>query len=46
MEMKMADSPLTPEQLELLQQEIVKEARRTLVGRRMIGIYGPLGAGV
>ena len=45
-EKKMADSPLTPEQLELLQQEIVKEARRTLVGRRMIGIYGPLGAGV
>ena len=42
----MADSPLSPEQLEFLQQEIVKEARRTLVGRRMIGIYGPLGAGI
>lgn len=42
----MAESPLSPEQLEFLQQEIVKEARRTLVGRRMIGIYGPLGAGI
>lgn len=42
----MAESPLSPEQLEFLQQEIVKEARRTLVGRRMIGIYGPLGAGL
>ena len=34
--------PLTPEQLEFLQQEIVREARRTLVGRRLIGLYGPL----
>jgi uncharacterized linocin/CFP29 family protein len=39
-------SPLTPEQLEFLQQEIVREARRTLVGRRLIGLYGPLGAGI
>lgn len=42
----MAESPLSPEQFEFLQQEIVKEARRTLIGRRMIGIYGPLGAGI
>lgn len=39
-------SPLSPEQLEFLQQEIVREARRTLVGRRLIGLYGPLGAGI
>lgn len=39
-------SPLTPEQIEFLQQEIVREARRTLVGRRLLGIYGPLGAGI
>lgn len=42
----MADSPLSAEQLEFLQQEIVKEARRTLVGRRLLGLYGPLGAGI
>lgn len=40
------NSPLTAEQLEFLQQEIVREARRTLVGRRLLGIYGPLGAGL
>ena len=39
-------TPLSAEQLELLQQEIVREARRTLVGRRLLGIYGPLGAGL
>lgn len=38
--------PLSPEQLEFLQQEIVREARRTLVGRRLLGLYGPLGAGI
>lgn len=42
----MAESPLSAEQLEFLQQEIVKEARRTLIGRRLIGVYGPLGAGI
>jgi len=39
-------SPLTDEQWEYLQQEVVREARRTLVGRRLLGIYGPLGAGL
>jgi uncharacterized linocin/CFP29 family protein len=42
----MNQSPLTPEQWEFLQQEIVREARRTLVGRRLLGLYGPLGAGL
>ena len=39
-------SPLSPEQQEYLLQEAVREARRTLVGRRFIGLYGPLGAGI
>ena len=39
-------SPLSAEQIAFLQQEIVREARRTLVGRRLLGIYGPLGAGI
>jgi uncharacterized linocin/CFP29 family protein len=38
--------PLTSDQCERLQGEIVREARRTLVARRFLGIYGPLGAGV
>lgn len=42
----MNQSPLTDEQWEFLQQEVVREARRTLVGRRLLGIYGPLGAGL
>lgn len=39
-------SPLTESQHKELFESIVREARRTLVGRRFIGIYGPLGAGV
>ncbi len=41
-----SETPLTAEQLELLQQEIVREAKRTLVGRRLLGVHGPLGAGL
>jgi uncharacterized linocin/CFP29 family protein len=41
-----AENPLTPEQSEFLVQEIVREAKRTLVGRRLLGIHGPLGAGL
>ncbi|MCS6800212.1 MAG: bacteriocin family protein [Myxococcota bacterium] len=41
-----ARHPLAPEQWEQLQREVVREARRMLVGRRFLGIYGPLGAGV
>lgn len=44
--MNVTNNPLAPEQLEYLQQECVREARRTLVGRRLLGIYGPLGAGL
>jgi uncharacterized linocin/CFP29 family protein len=39
-------SPLTEDQMQRLRAEIVREARRTLVGRRFIGVFGPLGAGV
>jgi len=42
----MDKSPLTPEQTAFLQGEVVREAQRTLVGRRFLGIYGPLGAGL
>ena len=44
--MPSSNSPLTSDQWSFLQQEIVREARRTLVARRFLGIYGPLGAGV
>lgn len=38
--------PLAAEQLSFLQTEIVREARRTLVGRRFIDIFGPLTSGI
>lgn len=39
-------NPLNDEQWAHLKAEIVREARRTLVARRFLGIYGPLGAGI
>lgn len=39
-------SPLSPEQHQFLISEVIREARRTLVGRRFLGLYGPLGAGI
>lgn len=44
--MNVTNNPLAPEQLEFIQQECVREARRTLVARRLLGVYGPLGAGL
>ncbi|MGE0713490.1 MAG: family 1 encapsulin nanocompartment shell protein [Planctomycetota bacterium] len=38
--------PLSESQWEQLQAAIVREARRTLVARRFLGIHGPLGAGI
>ncbi|MEQ8764570.1 MAG: family 1 encapsulin nanocompartment shell protein [Planctomycetota bacterium] len=38
--------PLSSEQWKHLASEIVREARRTLIGRRFLGIYGPLGPGI
>lgn len=40
------NTPLTDEQFAHITQEVVREARRTLVARRFLGIYGPLGAGI
>ncbi len=38
-------SPLTPEQWQTLDDAVVGVARRTLVGRRLLSVYGPLGPG-
>lgn len=43
---KVVDVPLSPEQLKRTEEEIVREARRTLIGRRFINVFGPLGSGV
>ena len=39
-------NPLSSDQWDLLQSEVVREARRTLVARRFLGVWGPLGAGI
>lgn len=41
-----SSNPLTEQQWQFLQQEVIREARRTLVARRFLGIYGPLGPGI
>ena len=38
-------SPLTPEQWSRIDDLVVRTARRQLVGRRLLPIYGPLGPG-
>jgi len=38
-------SPLSPSQWESFDDEVVRVARRTLVGRRFIPLFGPLGPG-
>lgn len=40
------DTPLSEEEWERLQEVVVRVARRRLVGRRFIDLYGPLGPGV
>ena len=40
------ENPLEEEEWVRFQESIVNVARRTLIGRRFIEIYGPLGAGV
>ncbi len=40
------ENPLTPEETERLMETVVGVARRKLVGRRFIEVYGPLGPGV
>ncbi|MFC7439637.1 family 1 encapsulin nanocompartment shell protein [Laceyella putida] len=40
------DAPFNAEQWESLEQTVIESAKRQLVGRRFIDIYGPLGEGV
>ena len=40
------DSPLTDEEFAQLDQTVIDSARRQLVGRRFIELYGPLGKGM
>lgn len=40
------ESPLSSEEWSRLNETVIQVARRTLVGRRFIDLYGPLGAGV
>ena len=42
----MSGLPLSDEQLKFLTDEMIREARRTLIGRRFLDIYGPLTAGI
>lgn len=41
-----AESPLRPGDWELIDRTVVEVARRSLIGRRFIPVFGPLGAGV
>jgi uncharacterized linocin/CFP29 family protein len=43
---KFPDSPLTSEEWRQLDETVVEMARRQLVGRRFLDIYGPLGEGI
>lgn len=43
---KFSDSPLTLAQWEQMNEIIVEAARKQLVGRRFIDIYGPIGEGI
>jgi uncharacterized linocin/CFP29 family protein len=40
------ETPLSPEEFSRLHDSVVQAARRRLVGRRFIELYGPMGAGV
>ncbi|HEY6556806.1 MAG TPA: family 1 encapsulin nanocompartment shell protein [Polyangiaceae bacterium] len=41
-----SSNPLTEAQWQFIQEEAIREARRTLVVRRFLGVYGPLGVGI
>lgn len=43
---KLSPLPLTEEQANRMLEESVKEVRRTVIGRRFIPLFGPLGPGV
>jgi len=40
------ENPLRPEEWDRLNETVIQVARRTLIGRRFIDLYGPLGPGV
>jgi uncharacterized linocin/CFP29 family protein len=40
------DAPLTPEEWSAIDDIVVKVARARLVGRRIVSVFGPLGAGL
>lgn len=39
-------APLTPEDWELLDKEVINAAKEVMVGRRVLDVLGPMGAGV
>ncbi|HVE84412.1 MAG TPA: family 1 encapsulin nanocompartment shell protein, partial [Myxococcales bacterium] len=41
-----AENPLRPEEWTRLNETVIQVARRSLVGRHILDLYGPLGAGV
>ncbi|HZH03896.1 MAG TPA: family 1 encapsulin nanocompartment shell protein [Myxococcaceae bacterium] len=41
-----AENPLRQEEWDRLNETVIQVARRSLVGRRILDLYGPLGAGV
>jgi uncharacterized linocin/CFP29 family protein len=41
-----AENPLTPDEWTKMRTAVIESARRHLVGRRIIDLYGPLGPGV
>lgn len=41
-----SQSPLTEEQWESMEKVVVETAKKHLIGRRFLSLYGPLGAGV
>jgi uncharacterized linocin/CFP29 family protein len=43
---KYHDAPLNEKEWEVLDEIVIENARRNLIGRRFIDIYGPLGQGV
>jgi uncharacterized linocin/CFP29 family protein len=42
----MSSLPLNEQQLQFLRAEMIREARRTLIGRRFLDLYGPLTSGI
>ncbi|MED0676301.1 family 1 encapsulin nanocompartment shell protein [Aneurinibacillus thermoaerophilus] len=43
---KFPDSPLTEQNWNIMEEIVIEAARRQLIGRRFIDIYGPLGEGI